>query len=186
MPVTLAACLLLLLQASPAPSARAKAEEQVKAAVIGANLAYAKNDLPVYWTFYAPDLTQWWPTGGVDLPTYKKQWEKFIKDGGRIEQADVQDLAIQLGPSNDSAVASYRLTVTTKDTRRQGHDRGHAGDGRALQAPGRLEGRAPPLFARAREEGMMPRHPVIRRITRSAGSWGQWLTDGDCSSVRTG
>jgi ketosteroid isomerase-like protein len=115
MPVTLVACLLLLLQASPAPNARAKAEEQVRAAVIGANLAYAKNDLPVYWTFYAPDLTQWWPTGRVDLPTYKKQWEKFIKDGGRIEQADVQDLVIQLGPSNDSAVASYRLTVTTRE-----------------------------------------------------------------------
>jgi ketosteroid isomerase-like protein len=115
MPVTLAACLLLLLQTSPAPNARAKAEEQVKAAVIGANLAYVKNDLPVYWTFYAPDLTQWWPTGAVDLATYKKQWEKFIKDGGRIEQADVQDLVIQLGPSNDSAVASYRLTVTTRE-----------------------------------------------------------------------
>jgi ketosteroid isomerase-like protein len=115
MPLTLAVLSLLLLQASPPANARAKAEEQVKSAVIGANLAYVKNDLPVYWSFYAPDLTQWWPTGRVDLPTYKTQWEKFIKDGGRIEQADVQDLVIQLGPSNDSAVASYRLTVTTRN-----------------------------------------------------------------------
>ena len=57
--------------------------------MIGANIAYAKNDLPVYWTFYAPDLTQWWPRAAWTCPTYKKQWEKFVKDGGRIEQADV-------------------------------------------------------------------------------------------------
>jgi ketosteroid isomerase-like protein len=115
MSLTLAALWLsLLTQTNPATEARAKAEAQVKAAVLGANIAYAKNDLPVYWTFYGQDLTQWWPEGRVDLPTYKTQWEKFVKDGGRVEQADVSDLVIQLGPSNDTAVASYRLTVTTR------------------------------------------------------------------------
>jgi ketosteroid isomerase-like protein len=104
----------LLFQASSAPDARAKAEEQVKNAVHGANLAYAKNDLPVYWSFYGQDLTQFWPTGRVDLPTYKAQWEKFVKDGGRVEQAEVKDLVIQVGPSNDTAVATYLLTVTTR------------------------------------------------------------------------
>ena len=115
MPLSLVAVVLsLVVQVPVAPDARGKAEAQVRAAVEGANIAYAKNDLPVYWTFYAPDLTQWWPEGRVDLPTYKKQWEKFVKDGGRVEQADVSDLVIQLGPSNDSAVASYRLTVTIR------------------------------------------------------------------------
>jgi ketosteroid isomerase-like protein len=114
MPVSLAAWLVLLVQASATPDARAKAEEQVRAAVIGVNIAYAKNELPVYWTFYGQDLTQWWPEGRVDLPSYQQQWEKFVKDGGRIEQADVADLVVQLGPSYDSAVASYRLTVTTR------------------------------------------------------------------------
>ena len=115
MPLSLVAVVLsLLVQAPVALDARGKAEAQVRAAVEGANIAYAKNDLPVYWTFYAPDLTQWWPEGRVDLPAYKKQWEKFVKDGGRVEQADVADLVIQLGPSNDSAVASYQLTVTTR------------------------------------------------------------------------
>jgi len=114
-PLSLVAVVLsMLVQAPAAPDARGKAEAQVRAAVEGANIAYAKNDLAVYWTFYAPDLTQFWPEGRVDLPTYKKQWEKFVKDGGRVEQADVSDLVIQLGPSNDSAVASYRLTVTTR------------------------------------------------------------------------
>jgi ketosteroid isomerase-like protein len=115
MPMTIAAAwLALMLQPATAPDARAKAEEQVRNAVLGSNIAYAKNDLPVYWTFFAPDLTQWLPEGRVDLPTYKKQWEKFVKDGGRVEQADVADLVVQLSPSGDSAVASYRLTVTTR------------------------------------------------------------------------
>jgi ketosteroid isomerase-like protein len=113
MSLTLVA-LTLLLQPSSAPDARAKAEEQVRNAVIGANLAYAKNDLPVYWSFYGQDLTQFWPEGRVDLAAYKTQWEKFVKDGGRVEQADVKDLVIQIGPSNDSAVATYLLTVTTR------------------------------------------------------------------------
>lgn len=115
MPVSfLAVSLALLVQAPVAADARGKAEDQVRSAVLGANIAYAQNDLPVYWTFYAVDLTQWWPEGRVDLPAYKQQWEKFVKDGGRIEQADVSDLVIQLGPSNDAAVASYLLTVTTR------------------------------------------------------------------------
>ena len=115
MPMTLAAAwLALMLQPVAAPDARAKTEEQVKNAVLGSNIAYAKNELPVYWTFFAPDLTQWLPEGRVDLPTYKKQWEAFVKGGGRVEQADVADLVVQLSPSGDSAVASYRLTVTTR------------------------------------------------------------------------
>jgi ketosteroid isomerase-like protein len=115
MPLLLAAAWLgLLVQAEQAPDARAKAEEQVRSVVVGANIAYAKNDLPVYWTFYALDLTQWWPEGRVDLAAYKQQWEKFVKEGGRVEQADVSDLVVQLGPSLDSAAASYRLTVTIR------------------------------------------------------------------------
>jgi ketosteroid isomerase-like protein len=114
MPVSLAAVWLILQTQGTVPDARAKAEEQVRAAVVGANIAYAKNDLPIYWTFYAPDLTQWWPEGRVDLAAYKQQWETFVKDGGRIEQADVSDLVVQIGPSNDTAVASYRLAVTTR------------------------------------------------------------------------
>jgi hypothetical protein len=102
------------LEAKP-EDPRGRAEEQVRAAVLGANTAYAKNDLPVYWTFYGRDLTQWWPTGRMDLPGYQAMWSKFVKEGGRIEAADVSDLLIQLGPSNDSAVASYRLKVSTRD-----------------------------------------------------------------------
>jgi len=109
-----AAFFALALQPAVTPDARAKAEEQVKNAVLGSNIAYAKNDLAVYWTFFAPDLSQWLPEGRLDLPGYKKQWEKFVRDGGRVEQADVSDLVIQLGPSGDAAVASYQLTVTTR------------------------------------------------------------------------
>jgi ketosteroid isomerase-like protein len=93
-----------------------RAEREVRAAVVACNQAYAANDLPAYWACYAPDLTQWFATGRVDLPTYRRDWERFIKEGGRVEAAEVEDLVVQVGPSADAAVASYRLRVRTRGT----------------------------------------------------------------------
>lgn len=77
------------------------------------NAAYAANDLPKYFSFYARDLTQWFTTGRTDLPTYEKQWSHFIDTGNRIEAADVSDLEVQVGPDGDAAVATYLLQVKT-------------------------------------------------------------------------
>jgi ketosteroid isomerase-like protein len=111
----LPALLLAVAAAAPA-SAAAVAEREVAEAVKACNRAYAANDLAAYWAFYAPDLTQWFATGRVDLPTYRRDWEKFVAEGGRVEAAEVEDLVIQVGPSADAAVASYRLRVRTRGT----------------------------------------------------------------------
>jgi ketosteroid isomerase-like protein len=108
---------LWLVLAGAAPeSAGGRAEREVRDAVIACNRAYAANDLPAYWAFYAPELSQWFATGRVDLPTYRRDWEKFVADGGRVEAAEVEDLVVQVGPSADAAVASYRLRVRTRGT----------------------------------------------------------------------
>ena len=78
------------------------------------NAAYAANDLDKYFSYYADDLTQWWPSGRVSLASYRESWTKFVKSGGRVEAADVSDLEVQLGPSGDTAIATYRLTVRTR------------------------------------------------------------------------
>ena len=70
--------------------------------------------LPTYWPYYDASLTQWWPEGRVDLPTYQREWTKLIETGGRVLAADVSDLRIQIGPGGESAVATYRLRVTTR------------------------------------------------------------------------
>jgi ketosteroid isomerase-like protein len=94
-----------------APSA---AEREVRAFIDTYNAAYGRNDLDAYFTAFAPDLTQWFPSGRVDLPAYQASWRKYIGAGNRLEKVEVQDLRVQVGPSADSAVATYILRVTTR------------------------------------------------------------------------
>jgi hypothetical protein len=49
--------------------------------------------------------------------TYQKDWTQFIHRGGRVESATLSDLHIQLGPSGDTAVASYSLHVRTRNAK---------------------------------------------------------------------
>src|ERR1700730_17606829 len=81
------------------------------------NGAYAANDLPAYFSYYAADFSQWLPEGRTDLPTYEKDWTRFIHGGGRVESATFSDLHIQVGPSGDTAVASYLLHVRTRNAK---------------------------------------------------------------------
>jgi len=76
-----------------------------------ANAAYAANDLPAYFSYYAPDFTQWLPDGRTDLPEYVKMWTDNINQGGKILADHISDMHIQIGPGRDTAVASYLLHV---------------------------------------------------------------------------
>lgn len=100
-----------------APSARAQgaaatAEAEVRKVIADYNAAYEKNDLDTYFRAFAPDLTQWFPSGRVDLPSYRASWTKTIQAGNRNEKVEVRDLRVQVGPSADTAVATYILRVT--------------------------------------------------------------------------
>jgi len=83
------------------------------------NGAYAANDLPAYFSYYAPDFSQWLPEGRTDLPTYQRDWTRFIQSGARVESATFSDLKIQIGPSDDTAVASYLLHVRIRSAKGQ-------------------------------------------------------------------
>src|SRR6516165_12177840 len=112
-----AACLALapvavaVLWANPKA---ASAEDQVRDFEERANAAYQANDLPEYFSFYASDFSQFLPEGRSDLAAYKKQWSEYIGEGNRIERVELSDLHIQIGPNQDTAVASYPLHVRTK------------------------------------------------------------------------
>jgi ketosteroid isomerase-like protein len=92
-------------------------EQQIRELEEKVNGAYAANDLPSYFSYYAPDFSQWLPEGRTDLPTYQKDWTLFIQGGGRVEAASYSDLHIQVGPSGDTAVASYILRVRTRSAK---------------------------------------------------------------------
>lgn len=86
---------------------------EVRAFIEEFNRVYASNDLAAYWEFYAPEMTQFYPQGRLDLPDYKAYWEKHVGEGNRLTEVKIDDLVIHLGPSNDAAVAHYRIFVRT-------------------------------------------------------------------------
>lgn len=109
-PAALAAALASAAPAAAQPAATAEAE--VRAVIASYNAAYEKNDLDAYFKAFAPDLTQWFPSGRVDLPSYRASWTKTIQAGNRNEKVEVRDLRVQVSPSADAAVATYILRVT--------------------------------------------------------------------------
>lgn len=112
--VTMALLVMLAPVAAWAqPDARAT-EAEVRAFIEAYNAAYGRNDLDTYFKAFASDLTQWFPSGRVDLPSYEASWRKYIGAGNRIEGVEVRDLRVQVGPSRDAAVATYLLRVTTR------------------------------------------------------------------------
>lgn len=96
---------------TPAPAA---AEQEVRAVITDYNAAYGRNDLDAYFKAFAPDLTQWFPSGRVDKASYQASWTKYIGAGNNLEKVEVRDLRVQVNPSADAAVATYILRVTTR------------------------------------------------------------------------
>jgi len=101
----------LSLGAKPRP---ASVEDEVRDFERRANAAYEANDLPKYFSFYAAEFLQFLPEGRSDLDAYKKEWTAYIGEGNRVQKVEISDLHVQVGPSKDTAVASYILHVRTK------------------------------------------------------------------------
>jgi len=86
------------------------------------NASYAANDLPTYFGYLAPDFAQWLPSGRTDKAAYQQSWTRFITGGGKVLSADISDVQITIGPSGDTAVASYLLRVKTRSARGESDD----------------------------------------------------------------
>ena len=99
--------------------AAAAADKEVRTVIADYNAAYGRNDLATYFTAFAPDLPQWFPSGRVDKATYQADWTKYIGAGNKLERVEVRDLQVQLSPSADAAVATYVLRVTTRSVKGQ-------------------------------------------------------------------
>ena len=109
---------LLVIAATTLPTAgQSGIADEIRELTMAVNAAYAANDLDKYFSYYAADLTQWWPSGRVSLEAYRTQWTAFVKGGGRVEAADVSDLQVQVDASGNTAVATYRLNVRTRSAK---------------------------------------------------------------------
>jgi ketosteroid isomerase-like protein len=107
-----AVSLLLLLLSSSTPSQATEAE--IRRLEVEFNGAYERNELDKYFSYYADDVTMWFPTGRETLEGYKKDWYGLIKGGGGVEKNALSDLRVQMGPSGDTAIATYALDVVTR------------------------------------------------------------------------
>ena len=108
----LAFCLLTATFAAAGEDAAI--EEDIRELVLQFNKQYEDNELDAYFAHYADDVTQWWEEGRVRLADYKKEWYDLIENGGGVEKATVSDLQVQVGPSGDTAVATYKVDVITR------------------------------------------------------------------------
>ncbi|MGA9507702.1 MAG: nuclear transport factor 2 family protein [Candidatus Sulfotelmatobacter sp.] len=106
----------------PGVAQKSETEKEILALEDKMNSAYAANDLPTYFAYYADDFTQWLPEGQTDLPRYKKEWTEFIRSGGKIESDQISDMHVQVGPAGDTVVASYLLHVRTRSPKGQVSD----------------------------------------------------------------
>lgn len=116
---TLALCCGMVLSTLPAfaQGGAAAAEADVRKVIADYNAAYERNDLDTYFKAFASDLTQWFPSGRVDLPTYRADWTRTIQGGAKNEKVEVRDLRVQVSPSGDAAVATYILRVTFRSAK---------------------------------------------------------------------
>ncbi len=109
-----AGTLVCWVAACALPEITAQPEQQIRQLEADINTAYAANDLPKYFGYYADDFRGLFPEGPTTLPEYVKTWTDFIKSGGAILSFTYEDLQVQVSPGADAAVASYRATARTK------------------------------------------------------------------------
>jgi ketosteroid isomerase-like protein len=106
--------LLLGVASRPVFSQASKVEQEIRTLEQKMNDAYGRNDLPSYFSYYAPDFVQWLPEGRTDLAKYEKDWTDYIKAGNQVQRVELRDVVVKIGPSQDTAVVAYILYVKTK------------------------------------------------------------------------
>ena len=116
MTVTLALAMAMgtAAAASPAGAAHTVTETRIRRLEAAVNAAYAANDLPTYFSFYADDLRALFAEGPTTLPAYKAEWTAFINSGGAIVGFKDSGMHVQVSPGGDAAVASYLAAVITR------------------------------------------------------------------------
>ena len=85
--------------------------DQIRQLETDFNAAYAKNDLPTYFSYYADDFRGLFPDGPTTLDAYRKEWTASVKAGNVLVAFTYTDMQVQVSPSEDAAVATYRATA---------------------------------------------------------------------------
>jgi ketosteroid isomerase-like protein len=96
--------------ASPASSAGL--EQEIARLEKGCNDAYAANNLPKYFSYYADDAVLIFINERTTVPAYRKMWTEEIKTKP-LESVKLTDMVIRVMPAADAAIASYQIEIRT-------------------------------------------------------------------------
>lgn len=77
------------------------------------NDAYAANDLPKYFGYYAEDAVLIFYNERTTVAAYRKMWTEAIKTEP-LAAVKLSDMVVRVMPSGDTAIASYQIDVRTK------------------------------------------------------------------------
>ena len=106
--------LLLVATVEPQSVSSQKIEDEIAKIESEFNQAYERNELDKYFSYYAADVTLWFPSGRETLEGYKKDWYGLIAGGGGVEKNTLTDMKVQVGPAGDTAIATYAVDVVTR------------------------------------------------------------------------
>ena len=112
---TLACCLGLYTGAVSATQAAepASIQKEILRLEQDYNDAYAANDLPKYFAYYAADAVLIFYNKRTSLADYRKEWTESVRTEP-IESVKLSDMVIRVGPSGDTAIVSYQIDVRTR------------------------------------------------------------------------
>ena len=110
--ITLAAMIGPTVQTQGAD--RTAIEKEIARLERDCNDAYAANDLPKYFGYYAEDMSAIFSNTRTTLPEYRASWTKSVHAGEPIESVKIYDMLIRVSPAGDTAVASYQIDVRTR------------------------------------------------------------------------
>ena len=100
-----------LLTSVLTPAFAATPTEEILQLEVDINKAYAANDLPKYFSYYADDFRGIFPGGFTTLPAYRKEWTESVKAGNVLVGFSYKDIQVQVSPSADAAIATYHATA---------------------------------------------------------------------------
>ena len=107
-------CALLVALSTCVPTWAATPADEIRQLEAEINAAYAKNDLPKYFSYYAEDFRGIFPDGPIVLNDYRKEWTEAVNAGNVLVAFTYGDMQVQVSPSADAAVASYRATASMR------------------------------------------------------------------------
>jgi len=114
MTIQFAAITLLTMLSFSAPAIAAAPADEIRQLEVNINEAYANNNLPVYFSYYADDFRGIFPDGFITLETYRKEWTDSVKAGNILVNFTYSDMQIQVSPGEDAAIATYRATASMR------------------------------------------------------------------------